>query len=432
MSLKLKNVKLEKTSKFITPYAGLGILHNVILGSYFYSDLCTTFNYMKKRNRGYSPAEKILAHMELILSGGEALSDIKMLENDNGYKKITNQKSLPKQNTFTTFYNSITKDDYDKYEDFNIEQAIKYYKKKHAKMITLDIDSSLSFTEKKCAEWTYEKKKGFNPMYVVDEKNKIILLAKFRNGNASPQSDILESLEKVISELKKAIPGIKIYVRIDSAGYQYKIVKYLTKYNFVIRGDLNVAKRKEFELIHPKEWKKIDDKSDICRITTTISSGPSDFIEVDAIVKREKVWSKEEGYLMNTYTYSYVITNISKYEMDELSILNYYNQRGNGENIFKELKNDFALNNFPSSEYYANGFYLQVVVSTYNIFQISKTKLFKKEWHKHRLKTIRYYIINIAGYIVRSGREIILKLFENYAYYKEFKGALELSYCALL
>ena len=118
--------------------------------------------------------------------------------------------------------------------------------------------------------------------------------------------------------------------------------------------------------------------------------------------------------------------------MSEEQIFEFYNKRGNAENIFRDLKNDFALNNFPSSGLYANAFYLQVVVSSFNIFQISKTKLFKKEWHKHRLKTIRYHIINAAASVIQSGRQIILRLYEGYKYFKEFQSALEISYCALL
>ncbi len=434
MSQKLKKIKLGKTENLISAFGGLSIFHNVIKGSYFYDDLKNTFSYMQKRKRGYIPSEKITSHMLLILSGGESLSDIDILNNDEAYKKVTNIDSLPSHSTLDDLYNSINKKDYKNYEKLNLRQAIKYYIRNDIKKITLDVDSSLVFTEKKTAKYTYEKKKGYNPMYVVDEKNKIILSAKFRNGNASPQSDILESLEKVINELEKAIEGIEIMVRSDSAGYQLKIVKYLSKnlYRFAIRGDLNPSKIEEIRAIPNNKWKNLSKKEDICRIKTSINSASIDFIQVDAVIIRKLIHSTDEGYLENEYKYSYVITNIPKYDMAEKQIISFYNQRGNAENIFKELKNDFALNNFPSSGLYANAFYLQVVVSAYNIFQISKKKLFKKNWHKHRLKTIRYYIINAAALIVKSGRRIIMRLYNSYKYFQEFQSALEISYSALL
>ena len=322
MGITLKKVKLGKTPNLITAFGGLGIFHNVILCSYFYDDLKSTCSYMQKRKRGYSPARKILSHMELILSGGESLSDISMLNNDLAYKKVTNTKSLPSHTTLDDFYNSINKRDYKNYEELNLKQAIEYYKKNKKEFVTIDIDSSLSFTEKKTAKYSYEKKRGFNPMYVVDEKNKIILSAKFRNGNASPQKDIFELMIKVISKLKEVIPQMKISVRIDSAGYQLKIIKYLVEnlYNFVIKGDVKLSKSKEFELIHQKKWKKISDDEDICRVTTTINSGSMNFKEVDAIVKRKLIYSKEKGYLEDIYSYTYVVTNISKYEISEEQI----------------------------------------------------------------------------------------------------------------
>ena len=70
---------------------------------------------------------------------------------------------------------------------------------------------------------------------------------------------------------------------------------------------------------------------------------------------------------------------------------------------------------------------MQILICSYNVFQIIKEKLFGKNWFKYTAKTIRYRIIRIAGYVIKRSRKLILKINSEYLYLKEFTTALGMS-----
>jgi len=61
----------------------------------------------------------------------------------------------------------------------------------------------------------------------------------FRPGNASPAANNLSLLRKISKYLEKNNPGIILNVRMDSAGYNHRIMRYCDKegHGFVIAGD---------------------------------------------------------------------------------------------------------------------------------------------------------------------------------------------------
>jgi hypothetical protein len=329
--------------------------------------------------------------------------------------------SLPKLTTLSHFLNDMTDKDTEKYFKLNIKEVCKYYKRNNIKSVTFDIDSTLVHTEKESAKWTYKKFKGYNPMFLVDEKNKKVVAAIFRNGNESPQTDILEVLQAVLKELDK---DIDVTVRIDSAGYQKKIIDFLlkNKYGFTITGDSSTAKTRLFKELPDDMWGKYNDMYEIAETSDFIESKGIK-TEIKIIVKRKL--REQLDLIEGKYIYYYVCTNIIL--EDKQTIYFFHDKRANAENIFKELKGDFCLSHFPCKNLSANAFYMQILISAYNCFQMVKEKVFGTKWFKYTAKTIRYKIICLAGMVVTSGRQTILKINKEYQYLKEFLSLQELS-----
>jgi hypothetical protein len=48
----------------------------------------------------------------------------------------------------------------------------------------------------------------------------------FRPGNAAPQANNLSLLRKISRFVKRYVPGLRLKVRIDSAGYNHRIMRY--------------------------------------------------------------------------------------------------------------------------------------------------------------------------------------------------------------
>ena len=91
----LDEYKVSTTKQAITSFAGLPLL----LGMARSLGLEEQLNALpvKKRERGYKPAESALALMGLLQSGGKALDDVSILRGDEGLHELLGE--VPAANT---------------------------------------------------------------------------------------------------------------------------------------------------------------------------------------------------------------------------------------------------------------------------------------------------------------------------------------------
>lgn len=60
----------------------------------------------------------------------------------------------------------------------------------------------------------------------------------------------------------------------------------------------------------------------------------------------------------------------------------------------------------------ANALYFGLGVLAYNTAQALKLFFLDKEWRRHTIGTLRWRLVEIAGKVIRHGRQLILKLAE--------------------
>ena len=403
-------------------FSGLFPLANAIENSICFQELEKIF---KPSNKGYDDVGKFKTLIYLLYCGGESLSDIKRLDSDEGLKQMLGVKCFPKANTFSNFLNGKIKQEVEKIEAFNFRQTIKFYQRKRIKKVTLDIDSSLIKNKKYQSKYTYKRFKGYNPIYILDEKNQQVILGKMRNGNASPQADILDMLSEVLVEFKKH--NIAVRVRIDSAGYQKEIIDYLSLENipFTITGDNFKGKLSLFKEIPEERWKACGENTQSTIIIDSITS-KGNITPIKLIVKRKE--KEQYDLIEGRYKYYYIVTNIET--EDAMSIIHFHQQRANSENIFKDLKGNYLLDKLPCDEIEANAVFMQILILAYNCFQWIKRSFFEKHWHSFTLKTIRFKLIALAGKITKQGRQTRLLINEKYQFFEELKICFVMSkYC---
>ena len=98
---------------------------------------------------------------------------------------------------------------------------------------------------------------------------------------------------------------------------------------------------------------------------------------------------------------------------DELSaeeIVWWHNQRGQAENLIKELKIGFGMEQMVSGSFLANALYFGLGILSYNTAQAQKLFFMDSNWRTHTIGTIRWRLVEVAGKVVRHGRQLILKL----------------------
>ncbi len=86
-----------------------------------------------------------------------------------------------------------------------------------------------------------------------------------------------------------------------------------------------------------------------------------------------------------------------------------YNGRADCENRIKELRADFGFDSFNRQDFAATEAALNFVMIAYNIMSLFKQAILQTNT-LYQLKTLRYKIFGIGGYITKSGKQRLLSL----------------------
>lgn len=416
----LDKFKVSTTKQAITSFAGLplmlGMARNLGL-----EDGINTLP-LKKRERGYKPAESAFALMGLIQSGGEALDDVSLLKGDEGMGELWGE--IPASNTLGEWLRRFGRKTVHKLGRIQLSAAAKVVHICKLKRVILDVDSFFLESQKSDVEMNYEGLWGYNPVAVTCSELKMPMTGIFRPGNASPMANIAALLERTIA----ALPGIEVRVRSDSAGFQAKVVRVLQDK----RADFTITMRKDDNVmetiygIRKEAWKRYESgawENRECEIAETLHvfTEAKDLPAYRMIVVR---WPKEEPELFDKTPYEYhaVLTSMDNWTAG--LVLQFHRTRQDGsENVNKELSGGFGLSKLPCREFMANAAYFQMALLSCTVSAAFKHLVLPDSWRHFTIKTLRFRIIRLAGIISRRARYLWLKIPENYPFRQIFENA---------
>jgi hypothetical protein len=78
---------------------------------------------------------------------------------------------------------------------------------------------------------------------------------------------------------------------------------------------------------------------------------------------------------------------------------------GNSEQFHSVMKGELCGGKLPSGKFGANACWWQVMIMALNLHEMLKRLTLPAEWHNRRPKALRYWFINAAGCVVKSGRQ---------------------------
>lgn len=416
----LNKFKITTTKQAISSFAGLPLFASMAknLG------LEEQFNTLplKKRARGYKPAESAFALMGLLQCGGEALDDISLLKGDNGLGKIWGK--IPASNTLGEWLRRFNGKTLRRLGKIQLATAVKVLRACKFKRVTLDVDAFFLESQKSDVEMNYEGKSGYNPIAVTCSELKMPMTGIFRKGSASSMANIAELLERTI----KALQGINVRVRSDSAGFQAKVVRALKKkgvdFTITMRKDENV-KETIYE-IPEKKWKPYKTgawKNRKCEIAEDLHvfTQAKDLPAYRMIVIR---WAKEEPELFDKTQYEYhaVLTNMDNWPAG--LVLQFHRNRQDGsENVNKELSGGFGLSKLPCRKLMANAAYFQMALLSCTVSAAFKHLALPESWRHFTIKTLRFRMIRQAAIVSQRARYLWMKIPKNYPFKEVFENA---------
>lgn len=265
--------KVEKSGFSLTAFAGLPIITDLAHSCGLIKRL-NAISGLWKRKREYSTADHIMSLALTLIAGGERLDDTRLLKND-AIVSALNLVSIPSANTTGAFLKRFSHRTTAALARAALVPAA--FALRRLKTATIDIDSSLIESDKENAGFTYKRFFGYNPMLAWCPEADIFLACLFRNGNASPQAHILEILEYCRDKFNK---DTHLRLRSDSAGYQFKIMKYCVAQgiDFTITADLAASVRGAIASIPQKDWRSMTkDGKTILYAETVYTPGATSF-----------------------------------------------------------------------------------------------------------------------------------------------------------
>jgi hypothetical protein len=294
---------------------------------------------------------------------------------------------------------------------------------------TLDVDSTVltRYGTQQGAKRGYNPNKpgrnSHHPLLAFVDECKMIANFWLRSGNAYTTNNFLSFLEDTISRLKGKNISL---LRADSGFYGKDTFDYLEskKINYIIVArHYSTIQRKVAGL---ENWWTLSNGLQITETTyqSDIWESPRRLVVVrQQIDKRPKATGKQlklfkdEGIYEN-YRYSCYITNLN---FSSKIVWDMYRGRADCENRIKEIKEDFGFDHFNMQDFAATEAALNFVVVAYNIMSLFKQAVLQSDTLQ-QLKTLRYKIFAIGGYITKSGNQRLLHLSLNMKRRKWIEG----------
>ena len=188
---------------------------------------------------------------------------------------------------------------------------------------------------------------------------------------------------------------------------------------FAISADMTASLKSEIEKLTEDAWKPLRKMTDRGLIPGRKEWAELVFAPAKNSMKKDSFPDRYlairvrpfQGELFadgNAYRYYAVVTN--NWEWDGERLLRWHREKcGTIERVFDVLKNDLAAGVMPCGRFFANAAWWRLNCIAYNILSVMKRKALPLDWATYRLKALRFFLLGVAGRIIRTGRQLFLR-----------------------
>lgn len=406
--------KIEFTNKELTPWSGILLLIKMLDKMQFDALLDSLPLPAQGSNRGYKPKQLIKQFMSSIWCGANRFEHTEVTRQDEVIRQFWGFRQMAGHKAFQRFFNKFN-------QSTNQEVFTAWFQWFFSSLkfnnFTLDVDSSIitRYGHQQGAKKGYNPKKpgraSHHPLMAFVAETKMIANFWLRSGDAHTANNMEAFLEDTFEKLKGKCIGL---LRADSGFYDRKVFEYLEGkgISYIIAARLYAPIQQT--IAKQNSWMQIADGIEIAEAMyqSPLWDRPRRMIMVrQHLPTRPKATGRmlklfEEEGIYKSYRYSCFITNL---ELPAEIIWQTYRHRADSENRIKELKYDFGVDSFNLKSFYATEAALSVAMMAYNIVSLFRQVVLNTKVHE-QMKTLRYKVFAIGGYITKNGNQRILKL----------------------
>lgn len=142
---------------------------------------------------------------------------------------------------------------------------------------------------------------------------------------------------------------------------------------------------------------------------------------VSRVLKPEKERAQLSLLEGSEYEYFFFVTNIDL--LSEKVVIS-YEKRGNSENYIKEAKYDMSVGHLLLKSFWANEAVFQLMMLAFNLFLLFNFDSLSVAEYRQQIKTFRLKYVFLAAKIIKTARNVIMKLSFNYPYKSVYEKCL--------
>ena len=398
-------IKLELSDERLTSMAGLIVVEELGRAKGVWRRVEELFA-RPGSGRGYAASAYVRPLVWLLHAGGRRLEDLRELAMEQGVLKELGLQRLPSTDAFGDWLRRHGEGDGVRAVQQINQALLRGYLTSLGEELTVDPDATIIEAEKREAEWTYQKVKGYQPLlcYV----NEVCVHHQFRAGNEAAGAGALQ----FIKEYEAKLPvGKRLYLRSDSAYYQAEVINHYSQAgrSFSLTADQDSAVKTAIAGIKEEQWQsfytadKVATEREIAETVHCMNETQTAF---RLLVLR---WRNPQPSLFEASEYCYhaVATNRAESASEVIWL---HNQRGEAENWHKELKLGFGMEQLPCGQFAANALFFALGVLASNLSVILKAEVLPPAYRQSTVQTLRWQLYRLAGKLVRHGRQWFLKI----------------------
>jgi Transposase DDE domain group 1 len=381
---------------------------------------------LRKRDRGYSEAEKLEALITLIAAGGDCVEDIRLLGSDVGLQAMFELK-YPSADALLRFLSSFEDDTNQAGGSRGDAQlrpesaALEALARVNTEMIrrasasaseaTIDVDATIIESHKRDALPHYKGGRGYQPVLALWAEQDLVVADEFRDGNVPAGMDPLECTRRAFECLPPSVT--KRRMRGDSACYEQHLLQFLVAEHieFAIGADVSTELRTACQ--STRRWTLLEERAGetvhVAEIEFYGGRWPKEAQPLRYVAVR---FTAKQGELFgdgSTVRYLAVVSN--RHDLETAELLRWYWQKaGTIEQAHDVMKNELAAGTMPSGRFAANAAWYRINALTYNLLSLLRHQALPERLRRAYPKRLRFELFSIGARVQTHGRELTAEL----------------------
>lgn len=264
---------------------------------------------IRSGDKGWSDSETVMALILLNLADGQGISDLGILEGDEGFCRVLREsvgfgkprherralskglrkghkRSVPSPSSVSRYLYDFHDPEQEKLREagasfipapspglrammrVNGDFLGSVQKRSPLGVATLDLDATVVETNKREALYCYKGYRAYQPLQVYWAEQDLIVHSEFRDGNVWAGTENLRVFQESLGFLPAGVS--KVYLRSDTAGYQHDLMRFCADPNkgrfgvieFAIGAKVSESFKRAVSEVEVSEWRRLYRKTE--------------------------------------------------------------------------------------------------------------------------------------------------------------------------